>query len=168
VFNNRISSAIRLHVAATSLAQNASNTGQTKSLKFAPTIKGNCFRIENNYSNLTKKYFRTSAPPRIPAHFVFHQWQRSGFEKWGRRYTEEFWHDQTPTDIVGQSDEKTCLARIRTYNSLPEHQALTEADAHLDAHKLRDSSELMEVIKAWAALPAPFKKAILALVRPGL
>jgi integrase len=29
-------------------------------------------------------------------------------------YPEEFWHDQTPTGVVGQSDEKTCLARIRT------------------------------------------------------
>ena len=59
-----------------------------------------------------------------------------------------------------------CLARTRTYDSLRQREALTKADAHLDAHKLRDSSELIEVIKAWAALPAPFKKAILALVRP--
>jgi len=29
-------------------------------------------------------------------------------------YPKEFWHDETPTDAVGQSDEKTCLARIRT------------------------------------------------------
>ena len=27
-----------------------------------------------------------------------------------------------------------CLARIRTYNSLPEHEAVTQDDAHLDAH----------------------------------
>jgi hypothetical protein len=29
-------------------------------------------------------------------------------------YPEEFWHDRSPIDTVGQSDEKTCLARIRT------------------------------------------------------
>lgn len=29
-------------------------------------------------------------------------------------YPEEFWHDQTPTDIVGRLEDKTCLARIRT------------------------------------------------------
>ena len=30
-------------------------------------------------------------------------------------YPEEFWHDQAPTDIVGQSDEKTCLDRTRSW-----------------------------------------------------
>jgi len=29
-------------------------------------------------------------------------------------YPEEFWHGQTPPDVVEQSDNKSCLARIRT------------------------------------------------------
>jgi hypothetical protein len=29
-------------------------------------------------------------------------------------YPEEFWQDQTPIDTVGQSEEKSCLARTRT------------------------------------------------------
>ena len=58
-----------------------------------------------------------------------------------------------------------CLARIRTYSSLVENKALTPADAQIDAHKLRQSAELIEIIKAWPRLPAALKAAVLAIVR---
>ena len=29
-------------------------------------------------------------------------------------YPEEFWHNEAPTDVLGQAEEKSCLARTRT------------------------------------------------------
>jgi hypothetical protein len=50
VFKNRISGAIRLHVAAASLAQNASNAGRNQKLELFAQDQGNRFEIETNYS----------------------------------------------------------------------------------------------------------------------
>jgi hypothetical protein len=84
---------------------------------------------------------------------------RSGFEQWRRRYTEEFWHAQTPTDIVAQSDEKTCLARIRTYRTASDREAVTHEGAHPDA------LDLSQLVAAWPVLPATLRSAVLEIVR---
>src|SRR5207248_10477263 len=55
-----------------------------------------------------------------------------------------------------------CLARTRTYNSLPQHQALTSANAHLDAHKLRSDAMLIEFIRLWRRLDKRTQRALLA------
>jgi hypothetical protein len=57
------------------------------------------------------------------------------------------------------------FARTRTYETTSEHQALTNADAHLDAHKIRHSAELIEIFRAWWRLPEPLKAAVLAIIR---
>ena len=58
-----------------------------------------------------------------------------------------------------------CLARTRTYGSLAEHEALTSADAHLDAHKNRPDTLLSELIERWPELSDEIKRAVLATVR---
>ena len=58
-----------------------------------------------------------------------------------------------------------CLARIRTYGSGSEHQALTSPNAQIDALKLRRSAELIEVFRGWWRLPEPLKAAVLAIIR---
>jgi hypothetical protein len=78
-------------------------------------------------------------------------------------YPEEFWHNQTPSDV----SRNNCLARIRTYRTVPENQALALPDTQIDAQKLRDSSELIEIIRSWAALPEALKAGVLAIVRSG-
>jgi hypothetical protein len=55
--------------------------------------------------------------------------------------------------------ERGCLARTRTYNTPPEHQALTSVDAHPCAH------DLQELIAAWPLLPATLQSAVLEIVR---
>jgi hypothetical protein len=57
---------------------------------------------------------------------------------------------------------ENCLARTRTYNSPPEREALTKADAHLDAHKLRSDAMLIEFIRLWQLLDERAKRALLA------
>jgi len=57
--------------------------------------------------------------------------------------------------------------RIRTYQTASEHQALALPDTQIDAQKLRDSSELIEIIRSWAALPEALKAGVLAIVRSG-
>ena len=42
---------------------------------------------------------------------------------------------------------------------------LHEADTHLDAHKIRQSAQLIEIIKAWSRLPEALKAGVLAIVR---
>jgi hypothetical protein len=68
----------------------------------------------------------------------------------------------TPTDIVEQEPATGCLARTRTYNSPPEHQAVTKANAHLDAHKLRSDAMLIEFIRLWRRLDNRTQRALLA------
>ncbi len=55
--------------------------------------------------------------------------------------------------------------RVRTCTTPAEHQALTAADSQIDSQKIRNSSELIEVIRAWAGLSEPLRAAVLAIVR---
>jgi hypothetical protein len=48
-----------------------------------------------------------------------------------------------------------------------ENQALASPDTQIDAQKLRDSSELVEIIRSWTALPKALKAGVLAIVRSG-
>jgi hypothetical protein len=84
---------------------------------------------------------------RLPPHAVF------------SRYTIPHRHVRSSDLLRG------CLARTRTYNTPPEYQALTARRSHLDAHKLRDSAQLIEIIRVWSQLPEALKFAVLAVVR---
>jgi hypothetical protein len=54
---------------------------------------------------------------------------------------------------------------VRTCTTAVQHQALTGVNTQIDTQKLRDSSELVEIIKSWTALPEPLKAGVLAIVR---
>jgi hypothetical protein len=54
---------------------------------------------------------------------------------------------------------------LEATNSLLEHEALTSADAPLDAPKIRRGFEICEVIAAWPELPEALRAAVLAIVR---
>jgi hypothetical protein len=58
-----------------------------------------------------------------------------------------------------------CLARIRTYDSLRQREALTTADAPLDAHKIGSDALLFEIMERWPKLSEEIKRAVLAAVR---
>jgi hypothetical protein len=58
-----------------------------------------------------------------------------------------------------------CLARIRTYSSRSDNQALTSPNAQIDALKLKQSAELIEVFRGWWRLPEPLRAAVLAIIR---
>ena len=57
--------------------------------------------------------------------------------------------------------------RVRTCSIAAEHQAVTLADTHIDSQKIRDSSELVEIIRTWAQLAPALKAGVLAIVRSG-
>jgi hypothetical protein len=57
--------------------------------------------------------------------------------------------------------------RIRNYRTVSENQVLALPDTQIDAQKLRDSSELIEIIRSWGALPEALKAGVLAIVRSG-
>ena len=82
-----------------------------------------------------------------------------------RARNEECEHALACVDSVSQDSETGCLARIRTYQSISEHQALALPDTQIDAHKLGESAELIEIIRAWAQLPEPLKAGVLAIIR---
>src|SRR5205809_6635804 len=45
--------------------------------------------------------------------------------------------------------------RVRTCIASVEHQGVASSDSQIDSQKLRQTSELIEVIRAWAELPTP-------------
>jgi hypothetical protein len=57
--------------------------------------------------------------------------------------------------------------RVRTCRSDIEHQALTLPDSQIDSQKIRQSANLIEVIKGWGRLPEGLRSAVLAIVRAG-
>jgi hypothetical protein len=57
--------------------------------------------------------------------------------------------------------------RVRTCRSATEHQGLAQDDTQIDALKIRQSGELVEIIEAWPCLSAALKAAVLAIVRAG-
>ena len=58
-----------------------------------------------------------------------------------------------------------CLARIRTYDTVSENQALALPDTQIDTQKIRNGFEICEVIQVWPRLPDALRAAILAIIR---
>ena len=71
------------------------------------------------------------------------------------------------TKWVGLTDTKDWGDRIRTCNSLPEHQALTTDDTpqNTPAEEKRLGGGICEVVAEWPNLSEPLRAGILAIVR---
>ena len=64
-----------------------------------------------------------------------------------------------PREVVRPFTWRGCLARIRTYGTASDREAVTHDGAHPDALDLR------ELIAAWPVLPATLQSAVLEIVR---